>query len=167
MTTLTKSTAALLCAALTLPLATPAAADESATDFVVQSEVAMTKWQKETTADLNRYLMGAPHQLGTKLKSSIVQVSFTVDERGKADNVEVVGGNGNLAAKRAARYAVRRLGNLDEVPVQQPQNAKFLANIIFADDLVQHKRLIAELERDNNPRFALVRPDETTVLLGG
>ncbi len=161
------ATAALLGAALTLPLSAPVAAGETQTGFVVQSEAAMTQWQKETTQDLNRALRGAPLPAATTIKSSIVQVRFTLDERGKADNVEVVGGNGNRAAKRAARYAVRRLGTLNDIPLSNPQGARFLANIIFADNTDQHEQLAAELNRPDNTRFALVSPDANTVLLGG
>lgn len=167
MTILKKTAAALVCAALTLPLASPAVAGEGAPDFVVQSEAAMKTWQKETTKDLNRYLQGAPVPVGTKLRSSIVQVRFTLDERGKAKNIEVVGGDGNGTAKRVARYAVRRLGNLNEVPIRKPQSAQFLANIIFADNPEQHSQLIAQLARGESSRFALVSPDENTILLGG
>ncbi len=168
MKTVAKITAAAVCAAaFALPLAAPAIAGEKSADIVVRSAAAMEQWQAETTKDINRALAREPLAQKVHPNNSIVEVAFTMGEDGRADNVVVLKGNGNWAARRAAKYAVQRLDSLDQVPVSNPDNARFLAQIVFADDKQTHRQLTAQLRKSNAYRFANANNGENVILLGG
>ncbi len=169
MTTRTnKATSALgaIAAALTLTFVAPAFAGEPS-DIVVRSDAAMTNWQESTTADLNRSLARDPIARKVRPNKSYVEVSFTLGADGKADNIAVTGGNGNWAAKRSARYAVRTLDTLDEVPVANPQGARFLASIVFADNERDYREMSALASARRTARFASIAQEDRPILLGG
>ena len=153
--------AAALCA---LPLASPAAAGEG-DDIVVSSRAAMEQWQAETTASINRALLRDPASRRVPTNNAIVEVAFTLGADGQADNIRIVGGEGNWAARHAAKYAVRSLDRLGEVPVRNARGQKFVANIIFADNKETHKKLSARLENTREQRLA--EAGEDTIVLGG
>ncbi|MGB3469198.1 MAG: hypothetical protein WBA51_00065 [Erythrobacter sp.] len=127
----------------------------------------MKDWQAETTKDLNRALARAPLPRKIVPNNAIVQVAFTLGADGKADNIEVVNGNGNWAARKTAVHAVRRLDNLASVPVANPKSTKFLANVIFASTPRIHDELAAKLWKSEARRIAASTEDDNTIVLGG
>ncbi len=88
--------------ALAIPFAAPAAAGDKSEDIVVTSKAKMAEWQAATTKDINRSLRAAPIPNSSRPNTSVVQIAFTLGEDGKADNIEVLDGSGNWAARRAA-----------------------------------------------------------------
>jgi len=152
--------------AFVLPVAAPTMAGEKSDAIVVTSKAAMKEWQVATTKKINRSLARAPIPNNSRPNNSIVQIRFNISADGKPENVELLQGNGNWAARSSARYAVRRLSGLDQVPVNNPQNAQFLANIIFASGLDSHEELKAKLKKSEAARIA-ASPGDTTILLGG
>lgn len=165
MTVFTKlASAATLAAAFTLPLAAPAYAGEDSDDIVVRSNAAMQQWQAETTADINRALARDPMSRKVRPNNAIVEVAFTLGANGEAENIRVLDGTGNWSARRAAKIAVRSLDTLDEVPVSNPAEQKFLAQIVFADDKQTHTKLMAKLNQSRSERLASA--DNDYILLG-
>lgn len=168
MKTLTKFAALPAAAfALALPVATPAIAGEKSESIVVTSKAKMAEWKAETTKDINRSLRSAPIPDSSRPNTAVVQIAFTLGEDGKADNIEVLEGRGNWAARRTAAYAVRRLNDLDQVPVTNAENAQFLANIFFASTPEDYKELKAQLKKSEAKRMAAAEGDNEYILLGG
>ncbi|MEM8724571.1 MAG: hypothetical protein AAGE86_03525 [Pseudomonadota bacterium] len=168
MNTFTKFTPIPLAAfAMALTFTAPVAAGEKSDGIVVTSQVAMEEWQAATTADINRSLTRAPIPNNRRPNNSIVQIAFTLGDDGKAENIEVLSGNGNWAARKSATYAIRRLNNLDQVPVTNARNAEFLANIIFASSPEKHKALKAKLKKSEAARLAAADGNNEYILLGG
>lgn len=166
MNTLTKLAAATaLAAACALPLAAPASAGEKSEDIVV-SPAAMEEWQADTTQHLNRGLVFNPTSAKFRPENGIVQVSFTLGADGKADNIELYDSSSNRVAERIAMRAVRKLRNLDEVPVSNPQDAKFLANLIFADNVKIKSKLKAKLAAKERARIARADASGEYISLG-
>ncbi len=167
MNTMTKLVSgAALAAALVLPLAAPVAAGEKSDDLVVRPVDAMDEWQKETTRDLNRALAFAPGATKVRPDNGIVQMTFTLGANGKAENIKLYNSSANLMAERIARRAVRKLDNLDQVPVRDKSEVKFLANMIFADNEDIKERLMAKLEKSENARLARANADGDYVSFG-
>ncbi len=169
MNTFTKHLAVLPAAALafTLPFAAPAVAGEKSDGIVVRSQAALEEWQAETTKDINRSLRNAPIPNNARPNDSVVQITFTMGANGKPANIETLKGNGNWAARKSAMYAVRRLNDLDAVPVTNPQNAQFLANIFFASSVDVHKQLAVQLKKSERSRLANAEGETEYILLGG
>jgi len=169
MNTFTKHLAVLPAAALafTLPFAAPAMAGENSDGIVVRSQAALEEWQAATTKDINRSLKHARIPRNAFPNNAVVQVTFTLGADGKPENVAFLRGSGNWVARKVAMYAVRRLDDLDKVPVTNPQNAQFLANIFFASDKATHKQLAAQLEKAERTRIAAAGGEEEYILLGG
>lgn len=152
---------------MALPFAAPAIAGEKSDGIVVTSMAKMKEWQAATTKDINRSLKNARIPITTRPNNSVVQITFTLGDDGKAENIEVLKGNGNWAARKAATYAVRRLNDLDTVPVTNAQDAQFLANIFFASNKQVHKELAAKLAQSEATRLAASGGEEEYILLGG
>ncbi len=172
MTVITKLvSAAALAAAIALPASAPAAAGEKSAamseDIVVRSQSAMNEWQKDSTKELNRALLRDPMTRKLRPNNAVVEVAFTLGADGKADNIAVLDGNGNRAARRSAENAVRRLGTLADVPVARPAGTRFLAAIIFADNREIHSELAAKIKKSRAGRFASKDPEGAIILLGG
>lgn len=165
MTTRTKLTA--LAAALALPLAAPALAGEKSDDIVVSSKAAMEQWQADTTADINRTLARDPTSRKTPPNNAVVEVAFTLGADGRAENIEILDGYGNWSARRAAKYAVRALDTLGDVPVRDRTGTAFLAQIIFADNEEIHAKLTKKAAKARAARFAAMEENERPILLGG
>ncbi len=166
MNTLTKLAASSAFAlSFALSAATPAMAggDEP---IVVQSKAAMEQWQKQTTRDLNRTLAFSPTSGKLRADNGIVQISFTLGADGKAENIELYDRSANLTAVRIAKRAVRKLGTLDEVPVKNRAQARFLASIIFADNADIHERLAAKLKKSERTRMASADVDGEYISIG-
>ncbi len=164
------STAAAL--TLALPFAVPASANpataaSSSQEIVVNSRVAMDEWQSETTKDLNRALFRAPLVRKVHPNNSVVQVTFTLGDDGKATNIEVLDGAGNWAARKTAVFAVKRLDALASVPIANPQDANFIANVIFASTPRMRDELAAKLRQSEARRIAASGGEENTIMLGG
>ncbi|MBV7265286.1 hypothetical protein [Erythrobacter ani] len=161
--------AAALAAALALPFSAPAHAGDkpaaASDDIVVRSASAMEQWQKETTQDLNRALEREPISRKVRPNNAIVDVAFTMGADGSAEDIRVLDGKGNWAARRVARHAVGKLDTLSDVPVVNPEGKKFLARIVFADNLEIKKQLYAEMKRSQPERFAAGK--SKYILLGG
>ncbi|WP_298471234.1 hypothetical protein [uncultured Erythrobacter sp.] len=169
MNTLTKHLAVLPAAALAfaIPFAAPALAGEKSDGIVVTSQAAMEEWQAATTARINRSLKNAPIPNNSRPNDAVVQVTFTLGADGKAEDIEVLRGNGNWAARKSATYAVRRLNDLDTVPVNNADGAQFLANIFFASSMEVHKQLKADLNKTLGAQLAAADGDSEYILLGG
>lgn len=157
---------ALALAAL-LPLASAAQAGEAAEPIVVTSPEKMKAWQKDTTRSLNRALEREGRRGGGSPSSGIVQLTFDLDEDGRPGNIEVRSNTANWTAANDARSAVRRLGDIGDVPVKNVQGARFLANVIFANDPVEHRDLAQELARSESARMAAAGSGSDLIVLGG
>ncbi|MHA7820879.1 MAG: energy transducer TonB [Erythrobacter sp.] len=154
-----------LALAATLPLATPAVAGEKHEDIVVTSRADLKAWQADATTRLNRALERFPRQHNSNPSSGIVRLTFEMGADGKPTNIKTVSNSTNWVSVRAARYAVRRLGDISDVPVTNVDDARFLANIIFANSFAEHDKLARELERAETARIA--SSGEGYIVLGG
>lgn len=147
-----------------VPFAGVAHADETDADIIVTSQAEMTAWQKDATRTINRSLAHAQTSRSATISDGIVQVTFDMGANGKPANVEVFSSNANWMAERVAKRAVHRLGDISDVPVLNADNARFLANIVFARTPEQHAELMAELKKSTSEGFAA---GEGYILLGG
>lgn len=161
------STGSLRAIALAMLLALPTAASASSDsdDIVVRSQSPMDEWTSQTSAELNRALSRGINARGQP-DNAIVQVTFTLDDNGKAENLEFLSREGNLFNRDMARRAIRRLKNLDQVPVEDVQSAQFLANIIFANNERVHTDLSSRLEKMETARLASKERAATYIALG-
>ena len=161
--------ASRLAAAIVL-LAVPLGASASMADdqdIVVRSDKALEEWKAEITSDLDKSLRHPSlNRRGMLPRESIVQVAFTLDAEGDADDVRIYSTDGNSAANHIAVRAVKRLRNLDEVPVTNPQETKFLANIIFANSERSFERLSERLQASERQRIAAEGSKRTYIALG-
>ena len=142
--------------------ASPADADD---DIVVVSAGAMQKWQQETNARLDRALqVAAPRDAVTG--NSIVQITFTRGPDGKPENPQFYNREGNWTERWIAKRAVQSLDNLGEVPVIEAGQVRFLANVIFADDYHNLRKLRSRLEVMERERLAAGGPGSKYLALG-
>lgn len=168
MNTNTKiSTIACRAIGAALLLAVPAGtmASDEGDDIIVSPKSAMEQWQQGVTSELNRALVGGGVRHRGEPNNAIVQVTFSLGDDGKPDNVQLYNTEGNFVAERMAVRAVRRLNSIDEVPVQNPQDTQFLANIIFADNDRIHDRLEQRLEQSEAARIASTGEARTYIAL--
>lgn len=142
-------------------------AGEKNDDIVVTISGQMQQWQAETTRDLNRALERNPFERSNVPGSGIVQVSFTLAADGTPEDLAIYDSSADYSAERSAMRAVRRLGDLSDVPVSNSQGAQFLANIIFADSKAEHDDLAAQLETSERARLASDTPESGYIALGG
>lgn len=156
-----------LALAVTIPLASPALAGVEHEDIVVTSRAEMKDWQANTTRTLNRALERIPRQRSENPSSGIVQLTFEMGDDGKPANIELLSSGANWTAVRTARRAVLRLGDISDVPVTNAQDARFLANIVFATSVEQKDELMAELERSERARLASGTAESEYITLGG
>ncbi len=143
--------------------ATAAKAD----DIVVLSKAKMKAWQARTTRALDRALERSPIERTAVPGSGIVQVGFTLGADGRAEDVEIYGSSADRIAEKSAMHAVRRLRTLQDVPVSNKMNARFLANIIFADDHTQYRKLAKTLEVSERARLASGAAESGYIAVGG
>ena len=118
-------------------------------DIVVSPAGTMEQWQQQTTTRLDRALARAYSSNGNT-GNVIVQIAFTRGPDGRPANPRFVNSEGSWLERSMARQAVMSLSNLDSVPVTQPGEPTFLANLIFADDahiLAQLRDRLAVMER--------------------
>lgn len=141
-----------------------ASAGEDSDDIVVSSGTPMKQWQQKTTKELNRVLMWEPS--GATTENAIVQITFTLGEDGKAANLELYNRDGSTLEQNMAMRAIRRLDTLAEVPIAEPQKAKFLASIIFANDQRTHDKLQRKLEKMEQARLVSLDPGQRYLALG-
>lgn len=156
-----------LALAAAVPLASPALAGENHEDIVVTSRADMQAWQADATRTLNRALENNPRERNASPSSGIVQLTFEMGADGKPANIELYSRTTNWTSVRAARHAVRRLGDISDVPVSNAGNARFMANLIFANSAQQRDELAAELARSQSARFAAGDEEAGYILLGG
>lgn len=147
------------------PFATPAIAGESEGPIVVRSQEAMSDWQADTSAEINRKLDRATFVRDVRPNTSIVEASFTLGADGRAADIEITTQDGNLAARKATHYAVRNLENLADIPVADPSSVRFVANIVFADTEAEKEAMLNDLK--SSARVAQSDDGETVVTLGG
>ena len=155
-------------AALLLAVPVGTLASDESDDIIVQPTAAMAQWQADTTRDLNRALAAGGVRYRGSPNDSIVQITFTLGEDGKADNVELYkdyNDSANWLARKMAVRAVKRLDGLDQVPVSNPQDARFLANIIFASNERVHEKLEERLEQSERARLASAGKGRTYLAL--
>lgn len=146
-------------AAALVSLPVPSHAQDVQDTIEVRASSPMQQWQARTTDALNRNLSRAPALQRGFANEAIVQVAFTVDEKGRASDLRVLPGDGNFTARRAASFAVRRLQTLASMPAQS-EGRNVLANIIFYDNerslrALEDRLFAAERERvASNGRFS-------------
>lgn len=154
--------------ALALAVIVPAAASAgNSDDIVVTSVEQMKQWKKDATRTLNRALAHSPVERRAQPASGIVQVSFSLDSKGKPTGLELESSSANWAAERSAMFAVRSLGDIGDVPVSNPGGARFLANIVFADSAEEGAQLAAILEQSERTRLASGTERSEFIALGG
>lgn len=166
ITNISKIACTAIGAALLLAVPVGTLASDKSDDIVVSPSAAMQQWQAETTQDLNQALRGGGVRYRGEPNNAIVQITFDLGEDGKAENVQLHNGEGNYFARKIAIRAVKRLDGLDKVPVSDPQDAQFLANIIFANSKDQMARLEERLEDMERARLASAGEDRTYIALG-
>ncbi|MEE1876603.1 energy transducer TonB [Altererythrobacter litoralis] len=152
-----------LAAALSLAAISPALADEQ---IVVHSQAEMDQWQADVTRNLDRRLEAAQHDTNVTPKSGIVQLRFTLDENGRAENFQTLTSSGDRSTDMVATRAVRRLGNLDDAPVANAEGQTYQANIIFADNMREHDRLQAKLAKMESAHLARSESEGKVVSFG-
>lgn len=145
--------------------ATPAIADSA--DIVVQSPAAMEQWSNDMTRTLNRRLIAAERITRTVPSSGIVQVRFTLDERGRPHDMELYNSSGHVATDRVAMKALRGIQGFDEAPVIDARNQLFQANVIYARDAFEYQDLAAELKAREHIRLAKSASERTVLAFGG
>jgi hypothetical protein len=133
-----------------LPVAAFAGGDSD--DIVVRSATAMQQWQDKTTSELDRALMREPP--GATTENAIVQIAFTLGADGKAENLQFYNRDGSSLERMMAKRAINSLDSLADVPVTKPEEAQFLASIIFANDARNYARLQRRLEKMETARLA-------------
>ncbi|QIQ87249.1 hypothetical protein [Erythrobacter sp.] len=159
--------ASLLALGLSLPLAaSPALAGEQE-QIRVTTQGEMQRWQDRATRRLDNALRQAPGRSSAVPKSGIVQIAFRMGEDGRPDGLTVHSNTADRTALRMAKYAVRRLGDLSDVPVGNAHRAQFLANIVFATDRVEHKQLMLALAQSERARLAAGEAGSDLIVLGG
>ena len=167
MNTLTQiAIAPALAAAAVAALGTPALAGETRQDIVVTSPADMKAWQSDTTRTLNRLLEREPRMRNTNPSPGIVQLTFDMGANGKPANIELRSKTTNWVSVQAARSAVRRL-DLSAVPVTNSDNARFIANVVFANGTREHADLMAQLKESERARLASGEAEGEYIVLGG
>ncbi|WP_427964301.1 energy transducer TonB [Altererythrobacter sp.] len=136
-------------------------------DIVVQSAAAMEEWSQSVTHSLDRRLLLSKKAMRADTVNGFVQLRFTLDDRGKAQDIRVYHSSGDSLTDRVASYAVRSLPNLDEAPVRDVHEKTFQANIIFADGFAEYSELSRELAQSEAKRIAFGGEEEEVVALGG
>lgn len=155
--------------ALAFAVLTPFAAanaGEKSDDIVVTSSAEMQAWQADATQSLNRALQRSPVERTATPGPGIVQVTFSLGADGRPENVELYNSTADWSAERSAMFAVRRLGDISDVPVSDPAGARFIANIIFADSVAEHDDLARELTASEAARLASGSPASDFIALG-
>lgn len=152
-------------AALGLMAIAPAQADDQT--ILVESQEAMAEWQSDVTRSLNNHLFAATSSQRRQPQSGIVQLRFTVDANGDAENVEMISGTGDRSTDRVAKRAVSKVAYLDEAPISDVQSRTFQANIIFAKDLDEHEALKEKLAERERVRLARAKEEHEVILFGG
>ncbi|MEL7188711.1 MAG: hypothetical protein AAGK17_04090 [Pseudomonadota bacterium] len=155
----------VLALASTLPLAAPAVAETETSKDTRILVTEMDSWQANATRRLNRALQRNPINQTGAPAPGIVQLSFTLNAKGSPTNVEVLSNSANRPAAQSAKYAVRRMGDLSDVPVSNVGDTQFIANVIFANDHREKRRLIAELKSKPYASFASKSGSSTYVVL--
>lgn len=150
-----------------LPIASAAQAGDAAEDIVVTSPEKMAAWKAQTNDALNRALESEPWRSNLRPAAGIVQLTFELDEAGKPDNIKLYSSTGSWSSIRTARKAVRRLGDLSDVPVTNARDATFIANIIFADSQEQYYEFASTLEQSERARLASAPEQGEPIVLGG
>lgn len=130
-----------------------AIAQDSQDTIEVRASSPMQQWQARTTDALNRSLARAPAMRKGFVNASIVQIAFEIDEDGRASDMNILPGDGNFTAERAALYAVRRLDTLASMPTQG-SSKHVLANIIFYHDADSLRELKARLAASESARLS-------------
>ena len=92
--------------------------------------------------------------MGATTENAIVQISFTLDEDGKAENLQFYNRDGTNLERGVAKRAIERLTHLGDVPVDHPRDARFLASIIFANDALSYSKLRGRLGKMEEARLA-------------
>lgn len=154
---------AALALALALPLAAPASAGD---DILVTSTSAMQAWQKEVTRDLDQRLLIGEARTTGRAQSGIVQLRFALDANGRPANIETHFNSSGTTGERVAKWAVRRLSDLDEAPVRNAAGVRYQANIIFADSEEERVQFAGDLRDMERTRLAAADPGERLVSLG-
>lgn len=152
--------------ALSATALTPAIAQSAQEDIVVSPNRAMEAWRDNVSRKLNRNLDLADSWGKDTSDSGIVQVRFTLDERGRPVDLETYRSSGSVSADRAAMWAVSRLTGLDGGPARIGKNATFQANIIFAQTHVERDMLAEKLAWIEKARLARGSSERDVIALG-
>ncbi|GAA4049102.1 energy transducer TonB family protein [Parerythrobacter jejuensis] len=168
MTKLFRNPVALaLGAALITPvLVTPAMAGSGQQEIVVSPSSAMEEWRADVSRDLGRNLVLAERWAKHNPDSGIVQVRFQLDAKGRPANMQTYRSSGSVSTDRAARWAVRRLSDLDQGPAQASAGQVFQANIIFADSAAQKAHYAEKLAYIERRRLASAAAERGVIALG-
>ena len=155
-----------LAVALGAMAATPALANTAQQDIVVSPNRAMAEWRAEVSRDLSRNLDLAAEWNRYNPQTGIVQVRFSLDGNGKPVGLETYRSSGSVSTDRAAKWAVRRLHDLDRVPGGVRNGAMFQANIIFAQSRAQKDKLAGKLAWMEKKRLARNSGERNVIALG-
>ena len=146
-------------------LSSPAVGQELAVTVTPPTE--MEVWSKTVTRNLDRRL--ARPEIGNARignASGIVQLRFTLDEKGHPENILLFRSSGNHRTDRAAMNAVRGLNRLNEAPVRNVYEQTFQANIVFATDQPELEQFTEELRLSEIERLAQASTESDVISFG-
>ena len=152
---------------LAVPFVAAPALAEQEEQIEVTSQSEMKQWKGSVSKTLDSALQRAPGRVSTIPDSGIVQITFRLGDDGRAEDLRVYSNSADWSAARMAKYAVRRIDNLAEAPVSNVDDARFMANIIFADDQVQRAKLARVLAKSEKSRLAAAGAEDDVIVLGG
>jgi len=95
-----------------------------------------------------------------------VQLRFTLDASGKAHDIEVLNGSGDICTDLVAKRAVSGLSQLAEAPVADASSQTFQANIIFADDEVTYSKFAKALAKSEKGCMAQADSERGVISFG-
>ncbi|NNC58896.1 MAG: hypothetical protein HKO05_02755 [Erythrobacter sp.] len=164
-TLVSKALVATAAVALSVTALSPAIA-QSADEILVTPSGAMQNWRADVSRDLSRQLDQAESFAKYNPQPGIVQVRFTLDDNGRPVGMGTYRTSGSISSDRAARWAVRRLTNLDDVPVRVKPGTTFQANVIFAETPAQRDQLAKKLAWIESKRLANASAEAGVIALG-
>lgn len=152
-------------AAVTFLLFAPAVSAGDKQEIVVSS-ADMDWFRDKASRNLGRQLDLVSRVSRENPSDGIVQIRFTLDQRGRPAGLDVVTNTANVAAKRVAMRAVGLMRGLDKAPVTDWKSAQFQANIAFAENPLEKEKLLEQLQGREARRLASASSESSVVAFG-
>lgn len=127
---------------------------------------AFEDWEHSITAELSAALEDICSAPSYQPNNAIVQVEFGLDRQGRPTDFSVLPGDGNWGARSASTEALKRLEGVANVPVNDPLERRFIANIVFFADPTERVRLTSELKRRHSRYLTMRQAQDRPFMLG-